>query len=198
MALYSQPDYYVKTFTARNCSLRITTIETAAPLNLVESGLRPFLREPKQNVCLSRLRPCWSKSLISNVGSRAVGRFGALKMRAALFSVLRFSLPLAGDLRKSGSLYLRIRSSAGTGCVTHGSRGASRTPRPGRSAPKQCAARLIRAATVPAGRNLELPSHGAGRAAPFARERHVGRTIPTLAAGPASTLPDAHDSPCMT
>ncbi len=65
MALYSRPDYYVKTFTARNCSLRITTIEIAAPLNLNESGRRPFHCEPKQNVCLSRPRPCWLKSLIS-------------------------------------------------------------------------------------------------------------------------------------
>src|SRR6185312_13819272 len=161
MALYSRPDYYVKTFTARNCSLRLTTIETATPPNLVESGLRPFLCEPKQNVCLSRLRPCWSKSLISNVGSRAVGRFGALKVRAALFSVLTFSLPLAGVLRKSGSLYLPIRGSAGTGCVTHGSRGP-RVPPGSRSARKRCAARLIRASTVLARRNLELPSHSTG------------------------------------
>ena len=149
MALYSRPDYYVKTFTARNCSLRITTIETAAPLNLVESGLRPFLCELKQNVCLSRLRPCWSKSLISNVGSRAVGRFGALKVRAALFSVLTVSLPLAGDLRKSGSLYLRIRSIGGTGCVTHGSSALAWQPTPlAPDAPKQCAARLMRASAV--------------------------------------------------
>jgi hypothetical protein len=69
MALYSRPDYYVKTFTARNCSQR--------------SKFRTF-RQLKQNVCPLRWRPCLPKSLISVwLDGRAGSALGA---RCPVFS----------------------------------------------------------------------------------------------------------------
>jgi hypothetical protein len=69
MALYSRPDYYVKTFTARNCSQR--------------SEFRTF-RQLKQNVCPLRWRPCLPKSLISVwLDGRAGSALGA---RCPVFS----------------------------------------------------------------------------------------------------------------
>ena len=77
MALYSRPDYYVKTFTARNCS------RNRKP--------RAF-PELKQNACLLRPRPCLPKSLISIWARWPVG-FGA-SVRAAPFSAFRSHQPV--------------------------------------------------------------------------------------------------------
>jgi hypothetical protein len=68
MALYSRSDYYVKTFTARNCSLK--------------SKFRAF-RQLKQNVCPLHPRPCLPKSLIS---VWLDGRAGSALARCPVFS----------------------------------------------------------------------------------------------------------------
>ena len=125
------------------------------------------------------------------VGSMAVGRFGAFRC-ALPFSAFQFSLPLAGDLRKSGSLYLRIRSIQGTGCVTHGSSALRGTYLPAPSAPKQCVTarsaprRCLPCECVPGSlmcpqRETRVTGKGDEAHVVLVWRRHVGHPIPTRA-----------------
>lgn len=195
MALYSRPDYYVKTFTARNCSFASLAIETAAPLNLIESGPRPFQCERKQNVCLSRPRPCWSKSLISVWAQWPSG--GSALRYALPFSAFRVQPTPSGGFEK-----VRFAIPSYTGrrrCWMHRPRlECPSGAQPARSgAPKQCAARPMRASAVPA---PEMPDSHHRQGGPGVPRTCMAATCgagdPNNTCGPGGGA--ARNDPCMT
>ena len=112
----------------------------------------PFnVNESKMYACHARVL-AGLESLISVWARWPSG--GSAPFSCALpFSAFQFSLPLAGDLRKSGSLYLRNTRDRGYWMRSPRLGGTGRAAIREPSAPKQCAARLIRASTVLAGKS---------------------------------------------